>query len=59
MALINSHTNDVNSLDVKVISVIRNGFYLHVELDILIMVSFLLCYIFDGCNTVRMEVLYL
>ncbi len=42
MALINSHTNDVNSLDVKVISVIRNGFYLHVELDILIIVSYIL-----------------
>ena len=38
----NSHTNDVNSLDVKVISVIRNGFYLHVELDILIIVSYII-----------------
>lgn len=42
MALINSHTNDVNSLDVKVISVFRNGFYLHVELDILIIVSYII-----------------
>ena len=42
MALINSHTNDVNSLDVKVIPVIRNGFYLHVELDILIIVSYVI-----------------
>ena len=42
MALINSHTNDVNSLDVKVISVIRNGFYRHVELDILIIVSYII-----------------
>ena len=42
MALINSHTNDVNSLDVKVISVIRNGFYLQVELDILIIVSYVI-----------------
>lgn len=42
MALINSHTNDVNSLDVKVISVIRNDFYLHVELDILIIVSYII-----------------
>lgn len=42
MALINSHTNDVNSLDVKVISVIRNGFYLYVELDILIIVSYVI-----------------
>ena len=42
MALINSDTNDVNSLDVKVISVIRNGFYLHVELDILIIVSYVI-----------------
>lgn len=58
MALINSHTNDVNSLDVKVISVIRNGFYAHMGLDILIIVSFLLCYIFNGCNIVRTEVLY-
>lgn len=42
MALINSHTNDINSLDVKVISVIRNGFYLHAELDILIIVSYII-----------------
>ena len=42
MALINSHTNDVNSLDVKVISVIRNGFYLYVELDVLIIVSYII-----------------
>ncbi len=45
MALINSHTNDVNSLDVKVISVIRNGFYLNVELDILIIVSYIMLHI--------------
>ena len=42
MALINSHTNNVNIRDVKFISVIRNGFYLHVELDILIIVSYVI-----------------